>query len=113
MMEMSIGEVTTRLIGVLGPTLVASLAGSRDVSRFRRWSLETEPVSAAEEEKIRCAMDVWDMVSNAEGDDIARLWFIGGNPWLGDKTPITGLRTGRLAQVRVAAQALVDDSFSG
>lgn len=52
-MATRISEVTMRLSGVLGPTLVAALAGSRDVSRVRLWSEETEPVSRVEEEKIR------------------------------------------------------------
>ena len=41
------------------------------------------------------------------------MWFIGANPWLGYDTPGNAVREGRLPEVATAAQALVDDSFSG
>ena len=55
----------------------------------------------------------WQKVCEAEGEHTARVWFIGANPWLGYDTPVNAIREGRLSAVAGAAQALVDDSFSG
>jgi hypothetical protein len=44
-----------------------------------------------------------------EGRDIARRWFIGGNPILGETTPVMAIREDRHAEVRRAAQAFIDD----
>ncbi|MDP3949510.1 hypothetical protein [Microbacterium sp.] len=49
----------------------------------------------------------------AEGEQVARLWFVGGNPWLRDNTPITAIREDRFDEVANAVQALLDDSFGG
>lgn len=52
-------------------------------------------------------------MSAIEGDDVARLWFVGANPWLNEDTAVTAIREGRFKQVRDAVQALADDSFGG
>lgn len=113
-MSHGINQMAQFLISVLGPTLVASLAGIKEVSSVRRWGDATKPetVPLDSVDRIRCAHDVWRMVSEAEGDDVARAWFIGGNPWLDDCTPIGAIRNGQLRDVQHSAQALVDDSFS-
>lgn len=51
------------------------------------------------------------MVSDLEGGSVARAWFIGANPWLGDDTPVNAIRDGKWTAVAAAAKALVDDSF--
>jgi hypothetical protein len=64
-------------------------------------------------ERLELAEAVWCTVQGAEGPEVARAWFIGGNPWLGDDTAITAIREGRFKEVIAAAQAVVDDSFRG
>lgn len=63
--------------------------------------------------RLECAHHIWQMVSAAEGDDVARAWFVGGNPWMRDDSPVTAIREGRFEEVANAAKACVDDSFSG
>ena len=104
-----------RLTDVLGPTLVSTLAGSRDTRAAIRWG-DTEGPSpdAAAIERLEFAEAIWGKVSNVEGADVARLWFVGANPFLhGEDTAITAIREGRFEEVVVAAQAFADDTFSG
>ncbi|MER7447543.1 hypothetical protein [Microbacterium sp. NPDC097977] len=98
----------------LGPTLVSTLAGSKETQIALAWAQEhgARPDAAALS-RLEVAGSVWRTVREAEGDDVARAWFIGGNPWLRDDTAITAIREGRFEEVIAAAQALVDDSFSG
>lgn len=42
------------------------------------------------------------------GRDVARGWFIGGKPLLGESAPILAIREDRYAEVRRAAQAFID-----
>lgn len=107
-------RIAQRLNDVLGPTLVSTLAGSKDVRAAIRWAQQEGPAPHAEEvRRLECAEDAWRKVSALEGDDVARLWFVGGNPWLNEDTAITAIREGRFKQVQNAVQALIDDSFSG
>lgn len=108
-------ELVVRLTTVLGPTLVSTLAGAEDTRAAISWSEESGPSPDAEViARLECAEAVWRTVSDAEGDQVARLWFIGANPFLrGQDTPTTAIREGRFDEVAGAAQALVDDSFAG
>lgn len=86
-------EVTRRLIAALGPTLVAGLAGSRDRSAPHEWAKADGPEPSPEAlPRLACAYEVWLKVAEAEGDDVARAWFVGGNPRLSDDTPVTAIR---------------------
>lgn len=103
-----------QLTAALGPTLVSTLAGSKDPRVATGWASPDGPLPSADASlRLECAYDAWQEISAAEGDDVARAWFVGGNPWLGDDSPTTAIREGRFADVNTAAKACVDDSFSG
>ncbi|CAH0174548.1 hypothetical protein SRABI76_01367 [Microbacterium oxydans] len=107
-------DLVRHLTSVLGPTLVSTLAGSKDTRAAIAWGTEDGPHPDADAiRRLECAEAVWRKVSDAEGPDVARLWFVGANPWMGDSTAITAIREGRFDEVAGAAQALVDGSFSG
>jgi len=111
---LDIREITGRLTAALGPTLVAALAGSKDRNAPHEWAKVDG--SAPDPEalpRLACAYETWRRVAGAEGEHVARAWFIGGNPWLGESTPVTAIREDRLKEVSYAVQAMVDDSFSG
>ncbi|MDR6144105.1 hypothetical protein QE375_003659 [Microbacterium foliorum] len=102
------------LTAVLGPTLVSTLAGSKELRAATGWRSPDGPLPSADASlRLECAYDAWQKVSAIEGVDVARAWFIGGNPWLGDDSPIAAIREGRFEEVANAARACVDDSFSG
>ncbi|PRB19276.1 hypothetical protein CQ042_00050 [Microbacterium sp. MYb62] len=103
-----------RLIEVLGPTLVSTLAGSTDTHAAMTWATPDGPKPNMEAlTRLRCAADAWRAISEVEGDDIARAWFIGGNSWLSEDAPVTAIREGRFTEVTTAVTACVEDTFSG
>jgi hypothetical protein len=110
--RLGIQEITQRLNACLGGTLVASLAGAKDNRASYRWAKEDGPEPRPEViKRLMFAYEQWWKIAETEREHVARAWFIGGNPWLGDSTPVTAIREDRLAEVRHAAQALVDDAF--
>lgn len=89
-------------------------AGSSNATASHEWAKEgsllpqngtiTRPAFAYEQ---------WQKIAESEGEQIARAWFVGANPWLDNDTPVNAIREGLLEEVGEAAQALVDDAFSG
>jgi hypothetical protein len=109
-----IREVTRRLNAALGPTLVSTLAGLADTGASKEWAKGDGPAPSPEAaRRLVFAYEQWQRVVEAEDEDIARLWFVGMNPWLGDDSAIEAIREDRLKEVRYAVQALVDDTWSG
>jgi hypothetical protein len=112
--RLDIREITRRLNAALGGTLVSALAGSKDTKASHKWAKEGGPQPRPEAVKrLAFAYEQWQKVAEAEGEHVARVWFIGANPWLEYDTPVNAIREDRLKQVGRAAQALVDDTFSG
>ncbi|MDF2558579.1 MAG: hypothetical protein K0R99_25 [Microbacterium sp.] len=110
----AVGIVVRDLINGLGPTLVAALAGETDRRVVQRWADGTAPHPPENlRGRLLCAHRVWRRVAAMEGEDVARAWFVGANTWLQNDTVVAAIREGRLTQVSIAAQALVDDSWSG
>lgn len=114
-MNLSASRETVRFLNnALGPTLVAALSGTRDRTQSARWETGNGPEpDAAASERLQCAAVQWKLIEAAEGPDVARLWFLGANPWLGDDTPVTAIREGRFQEAAAAAKAMVEGSFSG
>lgn len=112
--RLDIREITRRLNAALGGTLVSVLAGSKDTKSSHKWAKEDGPRPRPEAVKrLAFAYEQWLRVTDAEGEHVARVWFIGANPWLDYDTPINAIREDRLKEVNRAAQALIDDSFNG
>lgn len=111
---LDVREVARRLNAALGGTLVSTLAGAKDTKASYKWAKETGSQPGPEVVKrLVFAYEQWQKVAEAEGEHVARVWFIGANPWLDYETPIAAIREDRLREVGHAAQALIDDSFSG
>lgn len=112
--RLDLREITRRLNAALGGTLVSALAGSKDSKASHKWAKEGGPEPRPETiRRLVFAYEQWQNVAEAEGEHVARVWFIGANPWLEYDTPITAIREDRLKEVGIAAQALIDDAFSG
>lgn len=109
-----IREVVRDLTGHLGPTLVAVLAGHQDPGVAGRWAQEDGPApDPSAESRLRLAHQVWAGLATVEGDEVARLWFLGANPWLGEVSPVKAIAQARAQAVLGAAQAMIDDQHSG
>ena len=114
MIKLDVREITRRLNGSLGGTLVASLSGSKDAKLPYRWAKADGPAPKNEAmRRLQFAYEQWTMLAEAEGEHVARAWFIGANPWLGYDTPVAAIREDRFKDAATAAQAVIDDSFSG
>lgn len=112
--RLDVREIARRLDAALGGTLVSALAGSKDSKSSHKWAKEGGPQPRPEAVKrLAFAYEQWQRVADAEGEHVARVWFIGANPWLDCDTPVNAIREDRLKEVNRAAQALIDDSFSG
>jgi hypothetical protein len=99
-------ELVRQLKSHLGPTLVAALANVRDPKLPNRWEKSDGPTPrSASLSRLQMAHRVWALISNSDSDSVARAWFIGANPRLGEVSPIIALREGLLAEVHDAAVA--------
>lgn len=102
-----IREIAARLNDSLGAVLVAALAGSPNRKASYTWarsngSMPTIPVI----KRLQCAHAQWLLISAADGEQVARMWFIGMNPSLGDISPIEAIAADRFADVASAAREM-------
>ena len=106
--RMDLDQVVRHLITHLGPTLVALLAGVKDRKLPGRWAAKEVQPRPAAESRLRSAHRAWTIIAMAETDSVARSWFIGTNPHLGEVSPIEALRAGEEGKVLTAAGQFVD-----
>jgi len=112
--RLGIREIVRQLNTSLGATLVSSLAGSRDRRISYKWARVDGPEPKGEAQaRLLQAHRVWTLVASSEGEHVARLWFIGANPWLGEDTPIDAIREDRFKDAMGAALAMAEDQFAG
>lgn len=112
--ELGIREIVRRLNAGLGPTLVAGMTGSRDRRISHGWAKEDGPEPAAVSvRRLMAGIRLWTEISEAQGEHVARLWFIGSNPWLDEDSPVEAIMEDRFKEVRVAANAMLTGAFSG
>ncbi|MBM6622100.1 hypothetical protein JTF08_10815 [Micrococcaceae bacterium RIT802] len=112
--ELGIREIVRRLNAGLGPTLVAALSGSKDRRISHKWAKDDGPEpNAAAFRRLMTGIRLWTELTDTHGEHVARLWFIGSNPWLEEDSPIEAVMEGRFKEVRVAANAMLTGSFNG
>lgn len=112
--RLGIREIVRRLNASLGATLVAALAGSKDRKISYKWAQQDGPTpNASAVKRLQFAYAQWILVSDAEGEHVARMWFIGANPWLDHDSPIDAIRADKYRETASAAAAMVDDGFIG
>jgi hypothetical protein len=107
--RLGVHELVRRLNSHLGPTLVAVLANVRDRKLPSKWAQAEGPEPRYESwQRLQMAHRVWTLISDAENEYVARAWFIGANPRLGEVAPVMKLREGELPEVMSAARAFVE-----
>ena len=108
--RLGIREIVRQLNTALGATLVGALAGTKDPKISYRWARTDGPEPRPEaQRRLQLAHRAWTVVSSVEGEHVARLWFIGANPWLGETSPIEAISQDRARDVMDAAQAMTED----
>lgn len=106
--RLDVHELVRQLVSHLGPTLVATLANVNDRKLPHKWAKADGPEPRQESHaRLLAAHRVWSDLSNAEGQTVARAWFIGANPRLGERSPAMVLREGDLQAVLAASKAFV------
>ncbi len=107
--RLDVHELARQLVSHLGPTLVATLAGVSDRKLPHKWAKADGPEPRPDSySKLLAAHRAWSMLSVAESDSVARAWFIGANPRLGERSPAMALREGDEREVLAAAKAFVE-----
>ncbi|ALU39052.1 hypothetical protein AS188_04020 [Kocuria flava] len=108
--RLGIREIVRQLNTALGATLVGALAGTKDPKISYRWARVDGPEPRTEAQKrLQLAHRAWTVVAGVEGEHVARLWFIGANPWLGEISPIEAISQDRARDVMDAAHAMTED----
>lgn len=106
---MDIHAIVRELNAALGPTLVAALSGSKDPKHPIRWAKPDGPTPGdAFARRLLFAHRKWTELVGADGAAVARQWFIGGNPALGEQTPITAIRGDRHDEVAAAVHHFLE-----
>jgi len=104
-------ELARRLVMHLGATLVAVLAGVRDAKLPHKWAKSDGPTPRPESlRRLQTAHRAWSDISDAEGEHVARLWFIGTNPHLGEEIPPVAIANDRHKEVFAAVRLFLDGS---
>jgi hypothetical protein len=92
-----IRNVVRELTDLLGATTVAVIGGVGETRAVHQWMTNREPQRP---HVLRFALQVATMVAARGDSEVARAWFHGGNPRLGDKVPMLMLRDIPLSEVQ-------------
>ncbi|MDF2443701.1 MAG: hypothetical protein JWR01_1904 [Subtercola sp.] len=99
--------IASRLQEVLGRDVVAIITGkqSRQVSR---WATGDAAPTARDQQLLRDTFQVVELLTEVEGPEVTRMWFIGMNPQLDDQSPAEAITAGNVRDVMAAARAFVN-----
>lgn len=95
----SLPKVVTALREVLGPKLCAYLGSVTELRTVDEWAEGAREPSEAVQRRLRLAFQVAGAIADVDGAEVARAWFQGLNPQLGDRSPARLLREGDLDEV--------------
>lgn len=96
-MEIPIEVVVRELVALLGATTVAVVGGVRETRAVTQWLSGRAPQRP---HVLRFALQLGLMIANEANNEIARAWFHGSNPQLGDAIPMMLLRDGELRDIQ-------------
>lgn len=94
-------RVVQMLRDLLGAPLVAYVGGVKETRAVHQWAdpHDERTPSAATQRRLRSALQVTLMISDADGPEIAASWLQGLNPQLDDRSPARLLREDDLDEV--------------
>jgi len=96
-MEIPIEEVVRELVALLGATTVAVIGGVKETRAVSQWISGRAPQRP---HVLRFALQLGSMIASQATNEIARAWFHGSNPQLGDAIPMMVLRDGQLNDIQ-------------
>jgi hypothetical protein len=101
-MSASVEDVVRELTDLLGASMVAAIAGVSETRAVAQWLNGRNPQRP---QVLRFALQVALMVADASDINVARAWFQGSNPHLGDRSPVAMLRDLPLTDVQADIMA--------
>jgi hypothetical protein len=103
--------VVKELRDLLGPRLVAYIAGVRETRTIREWIEGASVKGAGIEPRLRTALHIASFIAEHDAPSVVQSWFQGLNPQLDDQSPARLLREEELTEagpkVLAAARAFV------
>ena len=110
-MRLEFPVVVKELRELLGPRLVAYIAGVRETRTVREWTEGAGVKNADIEPRLRMTLHIAGFIAQHDAPSVVQSWFQGLNPQLDDQSPARLLREEDLAefgpQVLAAARAFV------
>ena len=101
--KMSIQDVTSELVDLLGATLTAAIGDVTETRLVRSWM---EKGTASRPDSLRTALKAARAIADQDSAVVAKAWFTGTNRFLEHRSPLEVLREntaeGRTAIVRAA-----------
>lgn len=106
-MRLEIPVVAKELRGLLGPRLVAYIAGVTETRAVHEWAEGAREPRPSVAERLRLTLRVARFIAEHDSPQVAQAWFQGLNPQLEDRSPARLLREGDPAEIgpRVLAAA--------
>ncbi|MGA1836039.1 hypothetical protein VD659_03825 [Herbiconiux sp. 11R-BC] len=103
----SAAVVVARLQEVLGRDVV-SLITDKQPRTVSRWIAGDASPTAQDQQVLRDTLQVVELLSEVEGPEVTRAWFIGMNPQLDDESPAEEIAAGHVRDVLAAARAFIN-----
>lgn len=98
-MAMPITDVVRELSNLLGSTAVAAIGGVTETRAVAQWMNGREPQRP---HVLRFALQIAGMIATHADREVARAWFNGSNPHIGDRVPLVMLEHEPLNEVQGA-----------
>ena len=99
--------VVARLQEVLGRDVVSVITDKQPRTVTRWISGDANPTSR-DQQLLRDTLQVVELLSEVEGPEVTRAWFIGMNPQLNDESPAEEIAAGHVRDVMAAARAFIN-----
>lgn len=103
--------IVKELRELLGPKLVAYIAGVKETRTVREWTEGAAVKQADIEPRLRAAFHIASFIAEHEAPSVVQSWFQGLNPQLADQSPARLLREEELSEagprVLAAARAFI------
>ncbi len=103
----SVAVIVSRLQDILGRDVVAVIVGKQP-RQVARWVSGSTSPTARDQQLLRDTFQVVELLSDVEGPEVTRMWFIGMNPQLDDQAPAEAIATGNVRDAMAAARAFVN-----
>lgn len=92
-------HVVKDVSGLLGPRLVAYIAGVNETRAVQAWVEGSRPKDPDTEIRLRLAARLAKLIAGHDNGAVAQAWFQGLNPQLEDQSPARLLREGEIPDV--------------